>query len=147
MRMRRWLRLVAVVIAMSGFLFAQWRLNQTVNVVVVNASGQPIEFSWQPHPFGQLVSVTRNGCETSSMDLRAGETWRVTNAAGEIIAGSASVSVPLFAPRVAVEVWLYRDGMIRTVPVHETSGPVGAPYPPCGNAEGRAGLPEATIAR
>ena len=75
------------------------------------------------------------------------ETWRVTGVDGEVIADSASVSVPFFAPRVALEVWLYRDGTIRTVPVHETARPIDAPDPPCGNVERPMGLPEATIAR
>lgn len=35
----------------------------------------------------------------------------------------------------------------RLVPAHKTARPIDAPYPPCRDAAGRAGVPEAAIAR
>lgn len=134
---KRAIAVALVAVAVVAGAAAEWRLNgQHVNVVVINASGTPVQFEWQPAPFAETVSVDRSGCESSSMDLRAGEGWRLSRE-GETILDSSAVSVPLLAGRVAVEVWLGADQSVRIEPAREVEAPVGAPYPRCDSAVNR----------
>ncbi len=116
----------ALVIA-SGWV--GWRCQgQIVNVVIVNASGSVAQFSWQPRPFAEQVTMAVDGCESKSMELRGGDTWRFTS--DRLDVDSSSVSVPLFTREVAVEIWLALDGSSRLVPAQVVDRQVDAPYPP-----------------
>lgn len=116
-----------------GLAWGGWRLaGQRVNVVIVNASGQPIEFSWQPALFVPLETVTIGGCESKSADLLAGEGWRLMRD-GDLVAHASVVSVPPLARRVAVEIRLEPDDSVLIGPTSEVERPIDAPYPPCSN--------------
>jgi hypothetical protein len=118
--------LIGVLVVAAALLVA-WRLGgQVVNVVVVNSSGQPATFSWQPALFASAESKAIGGCESTSIELRAGETWHLSAANFET--GSASVEVPLVAREVAFEVWLDATGQTE-VASRVVDQPIDAPYP------------------
>jgi hypothetical protein len=98
-------------------------------VVIVNASGQAGQFSWQPQLQADTVDVPVGGCESKSFELLAGETWRFTSDRLEVT--SSIVSVPLLVQEVAIELWLAPDGTSRLVSAYPVDGPVGAPIPSC----------------
>lgn len=125
--------IVAVIVAAVLLLgVLPWRLTgQHINLVVVNESGRPVEFTSQPGLFLENVSVTRNGCASSSMDLQAGLEWTLTGDDGGVILDSAGVNVPFFTPRVAVEVRLNEQGGVNIAPARAVSAPLDAPYPAC----------------
>jgi hypothetical protein len=126
---RRLIAVVAIVV-LIGAASVGWRWAvQRVNVVIVNASGQVGQFSWQPQLFGNIVDVPVGGCESKSIELLAGETWRFTSDRIEVT--SSVVSVPLLAQEVAFELWLAADGTSRLVPAYVVDGPMSAPAPPC----------------
>ena len=121
--------LVAVAVIIGG-TFVAWRwVGQRVDVVMVNASGQLAQFTWQPQLFTEAVTVPVGGCESKSVQLLAGETWRFDS--DSLAVDSARVTVPLFATDVAFEIWLNADGTSRVVPAYAVDGPVSAPYPAC----------------
>ena len=128
---RRWWIGAALVAAVVLLGVLPWRLTgQHINLVVVNESGRPVEFAWQPGLFWEKVSVTRNGCESNSMDLHAGLEWTLTGDDGAIILDSADIDVPFFTPRVAVEVRVDEQGA-HIVPARAVNAPLDAPYPDC----------------
>ena len=125
---RRWPIAVLLVVIGVAVAWLGWRWEvQTVDVVIVNASGLPGQFSWQPQVFADEVTVTIGGCESKSIQLRAGEHWRFDHDRLEM--NSSVVDVPTFVREVAFEIWLDADGSSRTVPVHPVDGPVNAPIP------------------
>jgi len=127
-----WWIVAAIVAAVLLLGVLPWRLTgQHINLVVVNESGRPVEFTWQPGLFLEKVSVTRNGCESSSMDLQAGLEWTLTGDEGGVILDSAGVDVPFFTPRLAVEVRLNEQGGVTIAPARAVSAPLDAPYPAC----------------
>ena len=127
--MRRWRTGLVVVVFAAAAVGLGWRWQvQTVDVVIINASGVAAQFSWQPQPFAELVTVAVGGCESKSMELRGGETWRFMS--DRLDVDSSAASIPLFTREVAVEIWLAQDGSRRFVPAYPVDRPVGAPYPP-----------------
>ncbi|HEY4227281.1 MAG TPA: hypothetical protein VGM49_03000 [Candidatus Limnocylindrales bacterium] len=126
--------LAFVLVAGTGWFFWRW-YGQTVDVVIVNASGLPGQFSWQPQVFADEVTVDVGGCESKSIQLLAGERWQFDH--DRIQARSAAVDVPLFGKEVAVEIWLGADGSSRLIAAHPIDGPMNAPYPPgCATQDG-----------
>lgn len=127
-------RLVAIAIAtmlVVAIVAGQWWLNgHTVDLVVVNASGRPVEIAWEPAPGAPMSSEVDAGCSSSSLPLSRGSAWRVS-VDGDVVIDSAAAALPIFEPLVAVEVWLAKDGSIRIVPAHAISKLVDAPYPDC----------------
>jgi hypothetical protein len=126
--------LVALVIGQS------WINGHTVDLVVVNASGLPVEISWQPAPGATTESQLDEGCASHSLPLSRGASWQVARD-GDVILDSSGASLPLFPALVAVEVWLYPDGSVRIVPPHEVGRLVDAPYPDCENDSSREPRP------
>ena len=127
-----WWFAAAIVAAIILFGVLSWRLTgQHVNLVVVNESGTSVEFAWQTSLFGEKASVTRNGCESSSMDLQAGLEWTLTADDGGVILDSAETDVPFFTERVLVEVHLSEQGNINIAPTRAVDTPLDAPYPAC----------------
>jgi hypothetical protein len=119
--------LLAIVLAvLAGGIGWRWQ-GQTLDVVIVNASGTVVQFSWQPRPFADQVTVAMGGCQSKSIQLRGGDTWRFTS--DRLDVDSSSVSVPLLTRDVAVEIWLAPDGSSRLVPAYPDDRPVDAPYP------------------
>lgn len=116
-----------VLLVVLGWLGWRWEI-QTVNLVMVNASGIPAQFSWQPQLFAEEATVSIAGCESKSIELRAGERWRFTHDRLEMT--SSVVDVPLFVSGVAVEIWLATDGSSRYVPAYPVDEPLNAPSPP-----------------
>jgi hypothetical protein len=122
---------VVIALVVIGALVWRWQL-QTVDVVIVNASGTEAQFSWQPQLFAQLATNAVGGCEAKSITLRAGETWRLEGDKLDI--DSTAVNVPFFEPAVAAEVWLNADGSHRFVPAYPIHAAVSLPIPPgCSN--------------
>lgn len=131
-RVKGWWILAAIVVAVLVLGMVLWRLaGQHINLVVVNESGSPVEFSWQPGLFAEKVSVTRSGCESSSMDLQAGLEWMLTGDDGGVILDSTGVDLPFFTPRVAVEVRLTEQDGVHVAPARAVNAPLNAPYPAC----------------
>ena len=125
---RQW-RLAALLVALvaaAGWFGWRW-FGQTVDVVVVNASGLPARFSWQPQLFGEETTVSIDGCASKSIVLRAGEHWHIEH--GRYEGTSNFVDVPLTAQLVAVEIWLDPDQSVRTIQAHPVDQPVDAPAP------------------
>src|SRR5260221_13418100 len=124
--MSRRLSAVVAIVVLAGAAFLGWRwAGQRVNVVIVNASGQAGQFSWQPQLFADTVDVPVGGCDSKSIELLAGETWRFTS---DRIEGTSSiVPVPLLVPEVAIELWLAPDSTSRVVPAYAVDGPIEAP--------------------
>jgi hypothetical protein len=119
-------RSLVVVVALVLICACVWRWQiQTVDVVIVNASGTQAQFSWQPRPFAEFVTVDMPGCASKSMNLLAGEAWQLQSRNLDI--DSTAVDVPLFRPAVAVEIWLNGDGSHRFVPAYPNDTPKGAP--------------------
>lgn len=127
---RRWLTIFLVLIAVVGAGWLAWRWEiQTVNVVMVNASGLPATFSWQPQLFAGEETVPLGGCESKSVTLRAGERWRLDH--DRLQMNSAAIEVPPFTTGVAIEIWIDADGSSRYVPPYAVDQPVPAPQPDC----------------
>jgi hypothetical protein len=118
--------LVIVLLAVAGWLTWRW-YGQTVDVLIVNASSNPGQFSWQPQVFGDPVTDTVGGCESKSIQLRAGEHWEFQH--GRYRVTSSAVDVPPFVGRVTVEIHLEADGSARFVAAYPVDGPVDALYP------------------
>ena len=129
---RRLIAAIAFVVLVASVGIVGWRwAGQSVDVVIVNASGQLAQFTWQPQLFAETVTVSVGGCESKSVVLLAGETWRLDS--DIVTVDSSSVAVPLAAPMSAFEVWIDRDGTARTIPAHPVDGPIAAPIPSCEN--------------
>lgn len=133
MRWRRQLLAVGILVLLAGALAQGWVNSHTTDLVVVNASGQPVEISWQPTPFAAAVVQIAGGCESHSMALARGASWSVDRD-GATVLDSAGANVSLFSPLVAVEVWLNPDGSVRIVTPHDVDRVVDAPLPDCQNA-------------
>jgi hypothetical protein len=129
---RRAALIIAMAVLLADVLAQSWVNGHTVNVVVANASGSPIEISWQPAPGAPTASEVVGICASLSLPLSRGDTWRVSQD-GTVVFDSSSASLPLLSPMVAVEVWLDADGSVRIVPAHEVARLVDAPYPICGD--------------
>ena len=54
------------------------------------------------------------GCESKSIELRGGDTWRFMG--NRLDVNSSAVDVPPFAREVAVEIWLAQDGSSGLIP-------------------------------
>jgi hypothetical protein len=132
--MRRAVAAVGFAALVIAVVLAGWRwAGQRVDVVIVNASGREAQFTWQPQLFAEPVTVSVGGCESKSVVLLAGETWRFDS---DILSvDSTSVVVPFTAQISALEVWLDRDGTARLIPAHAVDGPIAAPYPSCPDLE------------
>lgn len=130
MHARRVLALV-VIAGVAVVVGAQmWINGHTVNLVVVNASGLPVEIAWQPGPGAPMTSEIEPGCSSTSMPLSRGSSWRVSQD-DQVVLDSSSAALPVFDPLVAVEVWLDADGSIRIVPARPVGRLIDAPYPDC----------------
>jgi hypothetical protein len=128
----RLLATLLVVLTLGAIAWFGWRWGvQTVNLVIVNASGLPAQLSWQPLLFAEEERVAIGGCESKSIVLRAGERWHLAHDRLEM--NSSVVDVPLLAPDVAVEIWLAADGSSRYVPAYPIDAALNAP-PPTGCA-------------
>ena len=130
----------AAVAVVLGFLVVYavaqtWVNGHTVDLVVVNASGTPVEIAWQPAPYLGTQTALDEGCASHSIPLSRGQSWRVSQD-GNVILDSSDASLPLLSSLVAVEVWLDPDGSVRIVPAHEVARLVDAPYPSCENTPG-----------
>jgi hypothetical protein len=123
---------VAVGVLLLDVLAQSWISGHTVDLVVVNASGRPVEISWLPAPYGDATSEVDGGCASHSLPLSRGQSWRVVQD-GEVVLDSSSASLPLLSSLVAVEVWLDADGSVRIVPAHDVARLPDAPYPNCQN--------------
>ena len=132
MSKRRAALIVAVVVLLADGLAQSWINGHTVDLVVVNASGTPVEISWQPAPGAATASEVDGGCASHSLPLSRGQSWRVA-LDGTVVLDSSSASLPLLSTLVAVEVWLDPDGSVRIVPAHDVARLVDAPYPNCTN--------------
>lgn len=129
---KAWWIVAAIVAAILLLGVLPWRLTgQHVNLVVVNESGRSVQFQWQPGLFLEKASVTRNGCESSSMDLQAGLEWSLTGDDGATILDSGAVEVPLFTERVLVEVRLSDQGGVSIAPPRSVDTPIDAPDLDC----------------
>jgi hypothetical protein len=125
---RHWRLAALLVVLASAAGWFGWRwFGQTVDVVIVNASGLPAQFSWQPQPFAEETTVAIGGCESKSMVLRAGEHWHIEH--GRYEGTSNFVDVPLTAQLVAVEIWLDPDQSVRMIQAHPVDQPIDAPVP------------------
>lgn len=124
--------IVSVGVLLAGAFGQSWINGHTVNLVVVNASGRPVEISWQPRAGLEATSEEEEGCTSTSLPLSRGHSWRVSQD-GSVILDSSSASLPLLSSLVAVEVWLDADGSVRIVPAHDVARLVDAPYPNCQN--------------
>ena len=133
MRRRRMVLIAAAIIVVAGGLAQALVNSQTVNLVVVNASGKPVDIAWQPSFGAATVSAPKGGCESTSMQLARGESWTVSRD-GVPVLDASTAGLPLVAPMVAVEVWLDPDGSVRIVPPHEIARPVDSPIPNCQSA-------------
>jgi hypothetical protein len=122
----------AVVIGLIGVSVgvSAWVNGHTVDLVVVNASGTPVEISWQPAPGAAMTSEIDAGCASHSLPISRGSTWRVSRD-GQLILDSAGAALPWLDSLVAVEVWLDADGTTKIVPAHSVDRPMDAPYPSC----------------
>jgi hypothetical protein len=125
-RRGRALVLVIAVVGFAGWLDWRWQ-GQLVDVVIVNASGTPAEFSWQPGLFAETATIPVAGCEAKSVELVAGASWRFVSDSLDV--NSSSVNAPPFTRQVAVEIWLAPDGSSRLVSAHPIDRPIDAPYP------------------
>lgn len=129
----RWRRILAG-LAIGVFALVAgaqlWINGHTVDLVVVNASGTPVEIAWQSAPGAATTSEIEPGCSSTSLPISRGSSWRVSQ--GErFILDSSSASLPLFDSLVAVEVWLSADGSTRIVPPRGVERLIDAPYPNC----------------
>lgn len=132
----RWRRIAvsaAVLVLIGTALVQGWVNSHTVDLIVVNASGRPVEVSWQPTPFAALVSLTDPGCNSRSMPVSRGTSWVVARD-GQTLLDSSSANLPLLSSLVAVEIWLDPNGSVRIVGPHEVAALVDAPSPDCQNA-------------
>jgi hypothetical protein len=126
-RTRLLLAVVASVLAVAGY----WHVyGQEVEVLLINESGRPLTFSWQPSPFLDEVSVLRNGCESGSLVLHRGQSWRLEWGDG-VIANSLTAVMPPFARLVVVEIRIDRSGSVLVSPPLAVDAPVGAQVPDC----------------
>lgn len=128
-----WRRATLVVIGgvlLADLIAQSWINGHTVDLVVANASGRPVEISWQRAPGAGTSSEVVPACGSYSMPLSRGDTWRVSQD-GNVILDSSRASLPLLSPMVAVEVWLDADGSVRIDPAHDVARLVDAPYPVC----------------
>jgi hypothetical protein len=141
MRRRRAALIFAVAVLLADVLAQSWVNGHTVNLVVVNASGKPVEISWQPAASASTASELDAGCASHSLPLSRGQSWRVSQD-GNVVLDSSSASLPLFSSLVAVEVWLDVDRSVRIVPAHDVARLVDAPYPNC-----QDGSPQPNAAR
>ncbi len=132
MSRRRAALIIAAGVLLLDVLAQSWINGHTVDLVVVNASGRPVEISWQPAPYGERTSEIDGGCASHSLPLSRGQSWRVVQG-GNVVLDSSGASLPLLAWLVAVEVWLDADGSIRIVPAHDVARLVDAPMPNCRN--------------
>ena len=132
MSKRRAALIVAVAVLLADVLVQSWINGHTVNLVVVNASGKPVEISWQPAASSSTASEVDAGCASHSLPLSRGQSWRVAQD-GNAVLDSSSASLPLLSSLIAVEVWLDADGSVRVVPAHDVAHLVDAPYPNCQN--------------
>lgn len=124
----RLLATLVLVLTLSAIAWFGWRWElQSVNLLIVNASGAPAQLSWQPQLFADEASVSIGGCESKSIVLRAGERWHLAHDRLEM--NSSVVDVPLLAPTVAVEIWLAADGSSRYVPAYPVDAALNAPSP------------------
>jgi hypothetical protein len=130
---RRIALVAAVSVLLADVLAQSWINGHTVDLVVVNASGYPVEISWQPAPGAPTSSVMDSGCATHSLPISRGASWTV-NRDGDVVLDSSSAGLPLLASLVAVEVWLDPNGSVRIVLPHDVTRLVDAPYPSCQNA-------------
>ena len=133
MSWRRLALVAAVSVLLADVLAQSWINGHTVNLVVVNASGTPVEISWQPAPGSPTASEVDPGCASHSLPISRGASWRVARD-DDTILDSTTAGLPLLASLVAVEVWLEPDGSVRVVPPHAIGRLVDAPYPKCENA-------------
>lgn len=136
MSRRRLALVAAVAVLLAASLAQSWINSHTVNLVVVNASGMPVEISWQPAPGAPSELKVSPGCASHSLELSRGTSWQVARD-GDTLLDSATAGLPLLDSLVAVEVWLEPDGSVRIVPPHVVADRVGAPHPNCGNAYAR----------
>ena len=121
------LAVVAIVLTMAGY----WHVyGQEVEVLLVNESGRPLTFSWQPGPFLDEASVIRNGCESGSLVLLGGESWKLEWGDG-LIASSSTTAMPPFARLVVVEIRIDRSGSVVVSPPLAIGAPLGAQVPDC----------------
>ena len=123
---------VGVAIVLPLVVGQSWMNGHTVDLVVVNASGKPVEISWQPGGGTPTGSEVDGGCASHSLPLSRGSSWRVSQD-GNVVLDSAGAQLPLFSPLVAIEVWLDANASIRIVPAHDITRPIDAPDPGCQN--------------
>jgi hypothetical protein len=133
MSWRRVALVVAVSVLLADVLAQSWINSHTVNLVVVNASGTPVQISWQQASGAPAAFDGDAGCASHSLPISRGASWRVAQD-GETILDSTTAGLPLLASLVAVEVWLEPDGSARIVPPYDVARLVDAPYPNCQNA-------------
>ena len=100
MSKRRAALIVAVAVLLADVLAQSWINGHTVNLVVVNASGKPVEISWQPAASASTASELDGGCASHSLPLSRGQSWRVSQD-GNVVLDSSSASLPLLSSLVA----------------------------------------------
>jgi hypothetical protein len=133
---RRRVVLIAVLgVLLADVLAQSWVNGHTVDLVVVNASGRPVEISWQPAPGAATISQADAGCGSRSLPLSRGSAWRVVRD-GQVVLDSSTASLPVLSSLVAIEVWLDTVGSVRVVPAHDVSRLVDAPIPSCQSGSG-----------
>ena len=71
MSWRRLALVAAVSVLLADFLAQSWINGHTVNLVVVNASGTPVEISWQPAPGAPTAFEEDPGCASHSLPISA----------------------------------------------------------------------------
>lgn len=122
----------AIVVLVVDLVVQSWINGHTVDLVVVNASGTPVEISWQPAPGQPPISNVDPGCGSHSLSLSRGTLWSVARD-GNTVLDSSTAGLPLLDSMVEVEVWLDRDGSVRIEPPRAVARSVDAPYPNCQN--------------
>lgn len=121
---------VGAVVALLALIAMLWISDPPVDVVLVNASGRPLTFAWQPNRFGPMVEAVYEPCHSTSQVLEAGAQWRVT-LDGTPIVGSDNFSLPRFTGLVAIEARIESDGSVQMVGPHPVARPLDAPIVAC----------------
>jgi hypothetical protein len=118
--------IVIAAVATSAWVSWRWQV-QTVDVVIVNASGGEVDVTWQSWPLAEQALVSVGACESRTLRLHAGATWRLHADGLEV--SSAAFEIPLQERAAALEIWLEPDGSSRLVLPYPVTGTVVAPAP------------------
>jgi hypothetical protein len=125
---RRAILVVVVLLLLVAGAVAAWRWGiQRVNLVIVNQSGAAAQLTWQPSMFAAPVTFSVGGCESKSLDLGGGQSWRLEGDGLDINANA--VDRPWLTRMVGFEIWLDPGGSSRINGPRPVDRRVDAPMP------------------